>query len=129
CPGRAGGAGTCSRERVGMEFFSPGPLAIVAAYRCQQAPLNAIQLPPSHRMGTLAPPMDSKAEFKHALQLSPRRHSSAATTLPGLVEEQLRHFGVDPDSEGGRALGRLVQQLAAANCAAHELWELTVRTL
>src|SRR6202166_2889353 len=80
-------------------------------------------------MSTLAPGMDSKEEFKHALQLSPLRHSSAATTLPGLVDEQLRHFGVDPDTEGGRALGRLVQQLGAANCAAHELWELTVRTL
>ena len=73
--------------------------------------------------------MDRKAEFQHALQLSPLRHSSAATTLPELVDEQLRHFGVDPASEGGRALGRLVQQLGAANCAAHELWELTVRTL
>jgi hypothetical protein len=113
-----------------MGFPVPeGVFFYCAAYRRKRAALNSIQLLSLQRMSTLAPGMDSKEEFQHALQLSPLRHSSAATTLPELVIEQLRHFGVDPDSEGGRALGRLVRQLGAANCAAHELWELTVRTL
>src|SRR5258708_14018369 len=87
-----------------------------------------MQWPSLRQMSTWQPPMNSKDEFRHALQLSPLRHSSTATTLPGLVVEQLRHFGVDPDSECGRVLGRLVRQLGAANCAAHELRALTVRT-
>jgi O-acetylhomoserine (thiol)-lyase len=67
--------------------------------------------------------------FRHALQLSPLRNSSTATTTGELVAEQLRHFGIDPGSPGGEALARLVTQLGAANCAAHELWELTTKTL
>ncbi len=71
----------------------------------------------------------SKDGFRHALQLSPLRNSSTATTTEELVAEQLRHFGIDPESPGGQALARLVTQLGAANAAAHELWELTNQTL
>jgi len=73
--------------------------------------------------------MNANEEFRHALQLSPLRHSSAATTGAELIVEQLRHFGIDPASPGGQALGRLVGQLGAANAAAHELWALTTATL
>ena len=73
--------------------------------------------------------MSGKDEFRHALQLSPLRNSSTASTTDDLVAEQLLHFGIDPGSAGGQALARLVSQLGAANCAAHELWELTTRTL
>ena len=73
--------------------------------------------------------MSGADEFRHALQLSPLRNSSAATTADDLVAEQLLHFGIDPGSPGGRALARLVSLLGAANGAAHELWELTTQTL
>ena len=73
--------------------------------------------------------MNDHDEFRHALQLSPLRHSSAATSSAELVDEQLRHFGIDPATPGGQALGRLVARLGAANAAAHELWELTTQTL
>ena len=73
--------------------------------------------------------MDSQAKFNYALQLSPRRHTSSAPDLAGLVTEQLQHFGIDPASEQGRVLGGLVAQLGAANASAHELWALTTRTL
>lgn len=73
--------------------------------------------------------MNNSEEFRHALQLSPLRHSSAATTTAELVTEQLGHFGIDPETPSGRALGRLVAQLGAANAAAHELWALTAETL
>jgi O-acetylhomoserine (thiol)-lyase len=68
-------------------------------------------------------------QFRHALQLSPLRNSSAATTADDLVAEQLLHFGIDPGSPAGEALGRLVSLLGSANGAAHELWELTTQTL
>ena len=73
--------------------------------------------------------MDSSEEFRHARQLSPQRNSSEASTADELVAEQLRHFGIDPGSPGGQALARLVGHLGGANAAAHELWELTTRTL
>jgi len=62
-------------------------------------------------------------------QLSPLRHTSTATTRTELTREQLGHFGVDPESAQGRALGELVEQLYTANVAAHELWSLTTATL
>lgn len=71
----------------------------------------------------------TNVDLAHARELSPRRNSSAAGDLPGLVEEQLRHFAIDPASEYGRRLGALATQLYGANAAAHELWALTVREL
>ena len=62
-------------------------------------------------------------------ELSPLRHTSAAHGTQELVQEQLRHFGVDPESPHGRALGQLVRDIYGANARAHELWELTTRTL
>ncbi|HEX4240527.1 MAG TPA: aminotransferase class I/II-fold pyridoxal phosphate-dependent enzyme [Steroidobacteraceae bacterium] len=73
----------------------------------------------------MIPPSD----FDHALELSPRRHSTAATSHGALVEEQLEHFGIDPGSNHGRALARLVGALGTANGAAHEVWSLTSREL
>jgi O-acetylhomoserine/O-acetylserine sulfhydrylase-like pyridoxal-dependent enzyme len=64
-----------------------------------------------------------------ARELSPRRNSTAAADLDGLVEEQLRHFSIDPATEYGRRLGRLASHLYAANVAAHELWQLSLQEL
>ncbi len=62
-------------------------------------------------------------------ELSPRRNSTHAETAPALVAEQLGHFGIDPASEHGRALGALTESLYAANVATHELIEITGRRL
>jgi O-acetylhomoserine (thiol)-lyase len=67
--------------------------------------------------------------FIHARQLSPRRHSTTATTPQELVHEQLQHFGIQPDSPHGAALGTLVTYLGAANAAAHEVWRQTTEVL
>jgi O-acetylhomoserine (thiol)-lyase len=67
--------------------------------------------------------------LSHALQISPRRHSSEANTHVELVHEQLVHFGIAPESEHGRSLAALVLQLGSANEAAHEVWRLTSSTL
>lgn len=62
-------------------------------------------------------------------ELSPRRNSTHEDTAAALVAEQLGHFGIDPASEHGRALGALTGSLYAANVATHELIEITARRL
>jgi len=62
-------------------------------------------------------------------ELSPRRNTTRAAALPELVDEQLRHFSIDPDSEFGRRMGELASHLYAGNAAAHQLWEVTLREL
>jgi O-acetylhomoserine (thiol)-lyase len=62
-------------------------------------------------------------------ELSPLRHTTVAHGTDELVQEQLRHFGINPESPQGRALGQLVRDIYGANARAHELWELTTRTL
>ena len=73
--------------------------------------------------------MSTDSAFTHSLQLSPRRHSTGATTSAGLVREQLTHFGIDPESAHGAALARLTRALGDANGAAHDIWQLTTTTL
>jgi O-acetylhomoserine (thiol)-lyase len=68
-------------------------------------------------------------DFKHALELSPRRSTSTATDVEGLVAEQLAHFAIDPKTELGGALGRLAGHLYRANIELHQLWDLTARQL
>src|SRR5438477_2601193 len=49
----------------------------------------------------------AEADFIQALQLSPRRSTSTATDVKGLVAEQLAHFSINPETESGRVLARL----------------------
>jgi O-acetylhomoserine/O-acetylserine sulfhydrylase-like pyridoxal-dependent enzyme len=62
-------------------------------------------------------------------QLSPLRNSTSATNRNALAEEQARHFGIDPDSDYGKALIRLAATLYDANLAAHDLWRVTMAGL
>ena len=64
-----------------------------------------------------------------ARELSPRRNTTRATSVEALVEEQLRHFAIDPASAYGHRLGALAANLYFANVAAHELWQLSLREL
>ena len=64
-----------------------------------------------------------------ARQLSPRRSTSTAVDIDGLVTEQLAHFAIDPNTELGRALGRLASHIYQANVELHQVWELTVREM
>jgi O-acetylhomoserine/O-acetylserine sulfhydrylase-like pyridoxal-dependent enzyme len=73
--------------------------------------------------------MPSDSDFKQACRLSPRRATSTATDVDGLVAEQLAHFSIDPKTETGQTLGRLAGQIYRANIELHHLWELTVREL
>jgi O-acetylhomoserine (thiol)-lyase len=68
-------------------------------------------------------------DFDLARELSPRRNTTTATDVDALVEEQLRHFGIDPASDYGRRMGALAGSLYGANAAAHQLWQQSVREL
>jgi O-acetylhomoserine (thiol)-lyase len=73
--------------------------------------------------------MTDDTELRLARELSPRRNTTGATDVAGLVDEQLRHFGLDPATEFGRRLGELARHLYAGNVAAHRLWETAVQEL
>ncbi|MEZ4601573.1 MAG: aminotransferase class I/II-fold pyridoxal phosphate-dependent enzyme [Syntrophotaleaceae bacterium] len=62
-------------------------------------------------------------------QLSPLRNTTHAEDPAALTAEQLRHFGIDPESDYGRALADLTLRLYQAQGAVHELWRLTSETL
>jgi cystathionine beta-lyase/cystathionine gamma-synthase len=64
-----------------------------------------------------------------ARELSPRRNTTAATDIPALVDEQLRHFSIDPATDFGKRLAALAGSLYVANLAAHDLWAVTLREL
>jgi O-acetylhomoserine (thiol)-lyase len=68
-------------------------------------------------------------DFARVRELSPRRNTTRSAAVPELVDEQLRHFSIDPDSEFGRRMGELASHLYAGNAAAHQLWEVTLREL
>lgn len=65
----------------------------------------------------------------HARCLSPRRNTTEATTVDGLVDEQLAHFGIDKQSEYGQALARTASHLYHAQADVSALWEITNQTL
>ena len=71
----------------------------------------------------------SDPDFTHARELSPRRSTSTATDVTGLVAEQLAHFSIDPKTEMGGALGRLAEHIYRANIELHHLWKLTTSQL
>jgi O-acetylhomoserine/O-acetylserine sulfhydrylase-like pyridoxal-dependent enzyme len=71
----------------------------------------------------------SNSDFKLASRLSPRRSTSTARDVDGLVAEQLAHFAIDPKTELGQTLSRLAAHIYRANIELHQLWELTVREL
>ncbi len=68
-------------------------------------------------------------DLARARELSPRRKSTSADSIPELVREQLSHFGIDPAGPQGRELGDLAQHLYGAHVSLHRLWELGSRTL
>ena len=72
---------------------------------------------------------DTTGTVAHARELSPRRNTTGARDIDALVDEQLRHFAIDPKSDYGRRLGTLAAHLYSANVAAHELWQLGLREL
>lgn len=62
-------------------------------------------------------------------KLSPRRNSTQATTVDGLVDEQLEHFAIDPASDFGKTLISIAKRLYETQSDLNALWELTLREI
>jgi O-acetylhomoserine/O-acetylserine sulfhydrylase-like pyridoxal-dependent enzyme len=62
-------------------------------------------------------------------ELSPLRKTTRATSVEALVDEQLRHFSLDPASPLGRELAALAGHVYRANESLHGLWDESVRQL
>ena len=62
-------------------------------------------------------------------RLSPRRKTTQAHDLPGLVAEQLGHFGIDPATPFGQSLARVAGRLYETQADLDELWKLTLEAI
>jgi len=74
------------------------------------------------------PPLTAQ-ELQTAKQLSPRRTTSQAEDLDELVQEQLAHFEIDPESEIGKSLARLCGFIYRSQVELHRLWELSLQEM
>src|SRR4051812_10939448 len=54
--------------------------------------------------------------------MSPKRMSTAAGDVEALVAEQLDHYQIDPNSEFGAALSRIVKRLYECSADLNALW-------
>lgn len=68
-------------------------------------------------------------DFDAARLISPRRKSTEASDIDGLVGEQLAHFGIDPDSAFGRRMGSFAHHLYAGQADLKDLWQIGVSEL
>ena len=62
-------------------------------------------------------------------QLSPKRNSSSATSARELSEEQLQHFSIDPKTEYGQTLLRVVERMYESLGDIEQLWKLTLDSM
>lgn len=61
--------------------------------------------------------------------LSPKRNTTSATSIDELVSEQLRHFGIEQQSDYGNALANAASHLYQAQSDVMQLWQITQQTL
>ncbi|MEN0021140.1 MAG: Cys/Met metabolism pyridoxal-phosphate-dependent enzyme, partial [Planctomycetota bacterium] len=82
-------------------------------------------------MTTMSPndQFPAAAEFDAARQISPRRHSTEASDLHGLVREQLEHFGVDPETNYGKRLADLAWHLYAGHADLQSMYQAALHEL
>lgn len=73
--------------------------------------------------------MNTSEQIEQAKVLSPKRNTSVATTVNQLAEEQLTHFGIDPNTEYGKQLFEAAAHLYQAQIDISNLWQVTSRTL
>ncbi len=65
---------------------------------------------------------DAARSFELARNISPRRKTTEATDVNGLVREQLEHFGIDPRSELGAHLSSVAGHVYHAHADVNRLW-------
>ena len=74
-------------------------------------------------MATMHAPIDQMKK------LAPRRNSTTATSLAELVDEQLEHFGIEPGTEYGETMKRVVARMYESQADVERLWELTLEAM
>jgi O-acetylhomoserine/O-acetylserine sulfhydrylase-like pyridoxal-dependent enzyme len=72
---------------------------------------------------------DQSQQFELARDLSPRRHTTSASDIAGLVDEQLTHFGIDKSTPYGTHLANFASHLYSANADLKQLWEQGAKEL
>jgi O-acetylhomoserine (thiol)-lyase len=60
--------------------------------------------------------------FESAKRLSPLRKTSTALDIHSLADEQLRHFSIEPDSETGVLLQKLIENIYTSQVELTSLW-------
>lgn len=65
----------------------------------------------------------------HAAILSPKRNTTTANSIEQLVQEQLDHFGIQADTEYGKALAGAAHHLYQTHTDVMQLWQITQQTL
>jgi len=70
-----------------------------------------------------------ESDLRAMRALSPRRKSTNATSAEALVGEQIEHYHIDPASEWGRTLSRIVERLYECSADLNRLWHLTAQTI
>lgn len=68
-------------------------------------------------------------ELRIMRSLSPKRKSSELADVDALVAEQLAHYQIDPSSEFGKVLARVVARLYACSVDLDRLWRITIETI
>ena len=64
--------------------------------------------------------------IEHMKRLSPRRNTSQATNAHELAVEQLEHFNIDPETEYGEHLLRVVERMYESQGDIESLWQTTL---
>lgn len=70
-----------------------------------------------------------RPDIEIARHVSPRRKTSRATDIDGLVREQLEHYGLDPASPFGARLAEIARPVYQAQVGAEHLWKVLVEEL
>src|SRR5436853_3007260 len=74
-------------------------------------------------------PSADAQDLRAMRNLSPRRKSTDAADVPGLVSEQLAHYHIDPNSEYGRLMASIVSRLYSCGADLERLWRVTAETI
>lgn len=72
---------------------------------------------------------DDYTDFELAREISPRRKSTQAKDIDGLVAEQLEHFGIDPATDFGKRLGAVAGNVYSGQAQLKHMWSALVAEL
>lgn len=69
------------------------------------------------------------SNIKAMKMLSPLRNSTKESSVDGLVNEQLSHFGIDKNDEYGQTLKKIVTRMYESQVDMEHLWRLTIESM